>query len=386
MSVFGVLERLNGFVDEMVALDPACMSEPELADALLGARRLMDRLDGVFARLARAGHVRGVGAADGAVSTAAWLRYRAGMREGDTRASIDAGAVCELLGETGAAWRSGDISTGAARTIAAARVEGHDDRLVECEPVFLEFAREHDLRSLGRATAHFRNLARANGREPRVPDGLHCSKTYANRTVLSGEFGDLAAETITTALTSYTDPPSDTDPQPLSERTAAAFVRICEAAIAHLDDEGRPSAHVSAVFDWATLTAAKLGRCDGGFTGPIHPDDVRRLLCDCTTARVVTGPASEILDVGRSRRTVPPSLRRALVVRDGGCKFPGCNRPPAWCDAHHYEHWIDGGHTNLENLGLFCTRHHHRLHEDDWTTIGSGGDIRIFRPDGIEVT
>ncbi|MGZ8734877.1 MAG: DUF222 domain-containing protein [Acidimicrobiia bacterium] len=140
------------------------------------------------------------------------------------------------------------------------------------------------------------------------------------------------------------------------------------------------------MFDWPTLTDGKLGRCDGGFTGPIHPDDIRRLLCDCTTSRVVTGPTSEVLDVGRSRRTVPPSMRRALVVRDGGCTFPGCNRPPAWCDAHHYRHWIDGGPTSLDNLGLFCPRHHHQLHQPDWTITGHGAHIHIHRPDGTHVT
>jgi hypothetical protein len=299
VSVFGVVDRMHGLVDEMVALEPGCMSDTELGELLVAWRRLMDRHDAVFARLARAGHVRGVGSVDGAVSTAAWLRHRAGMREGDVRAAIDASAVCEVLQETGVAWRAGDISSGAARTIAAARVEGHDHRFAECESVFLGFARGGDLRSLGRATAHFRNLARADGREPRVPDGLHCSRTYANRTVVTGEFGDLAAETITTALHAYTDPPSETDPQPLSQRSATAFVRICEAALAHLGSDDRPSAHVTAVFDWTTLTSGSLGRCDAGFTGPIHPDDVRRLLCDCTAARVVTGPAGEILENGR---------------------------------------------------------------------------------------
>jgi hypothetical protein len=186
-----------------------------------------------------------------------------------------------------------------------ARVDGHDDRLQACEQVFLGFARQDDTPNLRRTAAHLRNLARADGREPRVPDGLFVSRTFENRTVISGEFGDVAAETITTALHADTDPPGDEDPRPTSQRCADAFVGVCQVALDHLGDTGRPTAHVSVVVDWATLTRNQLGRGDGAFTGPVHPDDVRRLLCDSTVSRVVTGPQGEPLDVGRSRRTVP---------------------------------------------------------------------------------
>jgi hypothetical protein len=308
------------------------------------------------------------------------------MREGDARAAIEAGSLGELLPATGAAWRGGDVSTGAVRTIAAARVDGHDDRLQACEHVLLGFARADDTRNLRRAAAHFRNLARADGREPRVPNGLHVSRTFANRTVVSGEFGDAAAETITTALHAYTDPPTDEDSRPLSQRYADAFVRVCQVALHHLGDTGRPAAHVSAVVDWATLTRGQLGRCDGAFTGPVHPDDVRRWLCDSTVSRIVTGPTGEPLDVGRSRRTIPAALRRALVARDGGCRFPGCNRPPGWTDAHHVVHWVDGGVTALGNLVLLCDRHHHLIHEPGWTVKWDGSRFRVLRPDGTELT
>ena len=140
----GCVGRLRDAVDELVATDPSSLSEAALADTLLALRREMDRQEAVFARLASAGHVRGVGLADGAASTAAWLRHRAGMREGDARAAIESGAVCDLLPRTGADWCSGAISSGAARTIVAARVEGHDDRLVECEDALLELARAGD--------------------------------------------------------------------------------------------------------------------------------------------------------------------------------------------------------------------------------------------------
>jgi hypothetical protein len=71
--------------------------------------------------------------------------------------------------------------------------------------------------------------------------------------------------------------------------------------------------------------------------------------------------------VGRKQRLVTPTIRRALEVRDGGCRFPGCDRPATWCDAHHLKHWVHGGHTSLENMVLLCRRHHVLVHECGWT-------------------
>jgi 5-methylcytosine-specific restriction endonuclease McrA len=87
------------------------------------------------------------------------------------------------------------------------------------------------------------------------------------------------------------------------------------------------------------------------------------------------------LTVGRSTRTVPAAIRRALVVRDRGCRFPGCDRPPAWADAHHLVHWADGGETDLENLVLLCRPHHRIVHEQGWT-LGrdDGGDFVVAPP------
>jgi hypothetical protein len=63
---------------------------------------------------------------------------------------------------------------------------------------------------------------------------------------------------------------------------------------------------------------------------------------------------------------VPTGLRRALVARDQGCAFPGCDRPPSWCDAHHCVYWSRGGPTALGNLCLLCAHHHDAVHHDGW--------------------
>jgi hypothetical protein len=90
---------------------------------------------------------------------------------------------------------------------------------------------------------------------------------------------------------------------------------------------------------------------------------VRRLACDASVMRVVLAGRSELLDVGRRTPLIPPAMRRAVIVRDRRCRFPGCDRPHAWCDAHHVVHWADGGPTAVQNLMLLCRRHHRKVHE-----------------------
>jgi 5-methylcytosine-specific restriction endonuclease McrA len=72
------------------------------------------------------------------------------------------------------------------------------------------------------------------------------------------------------------------------------------------------------------------------------------------------------LSVGHATRTIPAPIRTALVLRDQGCRFPGCDRPPAWTDGHHIIHWSDGGPTELANLVSLCRPHHRRVHEERW--------------------
>jgi hypothetical protein len=78
---------------------------------------------------------------------------------------------------------------------------------------------------------------------------------------------------------------------------------------------------------------------------------------------------------GKTTRLVSGSQRKALVVRDKGCRFPGCDRPVAWTDAHHMKHWADGGDTVLKNLVLLCRRHHRKVHEEGWRLVVVGDGV-----------
>ena len=117
--------------------------------------------------------------------------------------------------------------------------------------------------------------------------------------------------------------------------------------------------------------------------GGIHvsAETARRLACDAAMVTMKHGPRGEILDVGRRRRTISPALRRALATRDRQCRFPGCQNRR--CDAHHVQHWADGGPTRLDNLVLLCRRHHRAVHEEGFRiTRDASGDAQFVRPDG----
>ncbi|HEY6710493.1 MAG TPA: HNH endonuclease signature motif containing protein, partial [Actinomycetota bacterium] len=107
--------------------------------------------------------------------------------------------------------------------------------------------------------------------------------------------------------------------------------------------------------------------------GPVAPDPggVKELGVRLRAAMALLPPAlggapTQPLEVGRASRVVQSAQRTALAVRDGGCVFPGCARPLAWCEAHHLRHWLHGGPTDLANLALVCRAHHRAVHEEGW--------------------
>jgi hypothetical protein len=113
----------------------------------------------------------------------------------------------------------------------------------------------------------------------------------------------------------------------------------------------------------------------------VSAETARRLACDAAKVVMTHGADGSVLDVGRRTRTVPPALRRALAHRDRGCRFPGCGL--RLCDAHHVEHWADGGATRLDNLIQLCRRHHRAVHEEGFTVeLLAGGEARFRRPGG----
>jgi len=197
--------------------------------------------------------------------------------------------------------------------------------------------------------------------------GTGNGQTFA---VVNGTLDQVGAETVSTALDVFGPQRCDHPLMSEAQRRGQALVSMAEFALANLTESGpgAPAKQVVATVPWAVLAeGAGSGFLDR--TGPTSAAVARQLACDAGVTIVVTGERGEVLDVGREQRFVTDRLRQALVVRDRGCVWPRCHRPSAQTEAHHLIPWQHGGGTSLENLALFCSSHHHRLHEDEgWET------------------
>jgi hypothetical protein len=121
------------------------------------------------------------------------------------------------------------------------------------------------------------------------------------------------------------------------------------------------------------------------WAGDIPTELAQRIACDCEVWRAVLDPTTGLpLEVGRAHRIVPHWIRKALHARDRGCRWPGCDAPAAWTDAHHLFDWYYGGETNMDNLLSLCRYHHVRVHEGHWRIVldHATGEVSAFRPDG----
>jgi hypothetical protein len=113
----------------------------------------------------------------------------------------------------------------------------------------------------------------------------------------------------------------------------------------------------------------------------VSAETFRRIACDCGLV-AVSGSGASQLNIGRRSRQIPPAVRRALSLRDRGCRFPGCTNT-RFLHGHHLRHWLHGGETSLGNLVQLCTAHHHLVHEGGWTLqVDAHGVLAFTAPDG----
>jgi hypothetical protein len=114
--------------------------------------------------------------------------------------------------------------------------------------------------------------------------------------------------------------------------------------------------------------------------------EARRLACRAGLLPIVLGSDSAPLDLGRARRLFSPYQKIALAQRDGGCVFPGCDRPPAWTEAHHARlPWANGGKTDVKDGCLLCGFHHRLIHADEWQiAFAADGIPEVIPPTRVD--
>lgn len=103
-----------------------------------------------------------------------------------------------------------------------------------------------------------------------------------------------------------------------------------------------------------------------GDTQPVSRDTVDRFLCDTGHVGIKFDRQQKVIDLGRTRRLFTERQRLAISIRDGGCLFPNCTRPPSACEVHHITEWSRGGKTDTEAGVLLCRHHHMLLHNNHW--------------------
>jgi hypothetical protein len=122
-----------------------------------------------------------------------------------------------------------------------------------------------------------------------------------------------------------------------------------------------------------------------GNNAPLSRESVERLICDSGIVEITVDELHRPLDVGREQRFFNRAQRRALAARDGGCMWPGCDRPPAFTEAHHLEHWQkDHGRTDINQGILLCPAHHLLLHNQRWQIFENAGRYWLRPPAGID--
>jgi hypothetical protein len=374
-------ETLAGLPDARLEED---FAELQRAAELIDAERLRR-----LAEIERRGTYR----RDGHLSAAAWLASAFKMAWGTARNEVRMARALEDMPVTRRALEDGDLSMSAARVLVDARDADHE-AFRASEATLVEAARIHSMQDVRRVAAYWRQATEreaAMGGDEKLREHrrLHASVTFMGMVRVDGNLDPETGETLLTALRAVLDAESRTagtdDGRTPAQRRADALGEVCRQ---WLDLGDRPT--LAGERPHLTVTVGAGALRDGAgepseldHAGPVDPGLARRVACDGSIRRVVMAGRSEPLDVGRRTPVVSPAMRRAVIVRDRGCRFPGCDRPHSWCDAHHVVHWADGGPTALANLLLLCRRHHRMIHGRGGFSLAlEDGRPAFRRPDG----
>jgi hypothetical protein len=322
-------------------------------------------------------------------STGDWLTHLGGLRKGEGRRVVArAHALTGPLDATRIAMAAGTVSPEQADVIVKAVDALPSGPAVRSrgEQTLLDHAGSFDATDLTRTSRHLvhvvdpdatdRKLERQLDREERASHlGRYLSIVGdgAGGVRLKGRGSAEDGALLTAALLPLTAPSPavddhDTglvhDPRDAGARMWDALVTVAQHA---LDTDLPPDSHgaPARVMVTTTLRSLREGLADSAVQ-ELSVSTTRRLACDAEIVPAVLGTRGEPLDVGRAKRLVTLAIWVALVLRDQHCAFPGCDRPPLMCHAHHILHWISGGETKLSNLALLCGHHHRTIHHSPW--------------------
>ncbi len=294
-------------------------------------------------------------------------------------------ALTPVFGRVAAAQRDGAISPAHARVIsswlsripAAVSLEAAGP----AEAFLVEQARRFDARQLAVIAERLHATLDPDGAEPRE-ERQYRTRHFALGKDRHGDWAPVGCLTDDNAalwsaiLDTLSAPQPGEDGVP-DERTPGQrrHDALLEAGRRLLRSGTLPEAGGIPTTVLLTLTADELDTDDAAGTGPVRTGTgsyisraaALRLADQCELFTTVFDRAGAVLCAGRTRRLASPVQRRILAARDGGCCFPGCTRPPSWCEAHHVIPWLLGGATDIDNLVLICGFHHREFDRAGWS-------------------
>lgn len=309
------------------------------------------------------------------------------MTPSEAKRSAEAGSHAAAHPRTGAVFGAGDIGPTHVRLIGDALERLAPERRAAAETELLELARSADAVTFGRQVRGYlaRNAPRALHRQEQ---GNHRDRRFRmtdtpdGGVAFSGLAHGVAAELARSALDAFRRPDATDEHRTPEQRSADAFEQLCDAAL-RLGDA--PTVHgerpqVILVVEEAALQREAGAAVFAGSGQPISLEEAGTLLTDCAVSRVVRRADNTPIEVTRNVRTVPQGLWRALVVRDGGCRWDGCDAPASWCDVAHGQHpYRAEGFLSPDNAVLLCRRHHRRFDKGPWRVEIAGEQVTFHR-------
>ena len=368
------VHELIAAVDTLAAESVDGRDSHALADDLATMRRGMDRLEAQFARRLREFERRNGAHRENAPTTESWLRSSCGMTGAAAADRVRMARALEELPEVAASFQAGrapyanvSLLGRLAEAVGGEAVRTVEERLVTA-------AEDLDPGQMFRLVSlvhHQLNPDGAAGQESRNHERrwLACGQTFGGMFEVRGELDREGGAIVKTALDALGGMRGPEDPRRGSQRRADALVDMASAML-RLGD--LPSVHGERPHLLLTADLDALRGVPGASpaelqnAGPVPAETARRLACDASVRVAVDRPDGDgdrSFSVGRATRSIPAAMRTAVALRDHGCRFPGCDRPGAWTDAHHIEHWADGGATEVPNLISLCRFHHRLVHE-----------------------
>src|SRR6202522_141835 len=293
------------------------------------------------------------GWADGKLpSCAHWLNFKCGLNLGAARERVRVAHALVGLPKIAASMARGELSYSKVRALTRVACE-------TTEESFLMIALHGTAHHMERLVRGYRRAQDAEELSREAQQHTHRSVRYGfaedGSLILKARLPALAGALLIEALDAALERVPDHEISAEREeectlsfehRRADALAAVAESYLAASDTASHTADRYQVVVhvDAQTLHEHTAGRCEIE-NGPALPaETLRRLCCDDSLLHLLENEHGEPLDVGRKTRSIPPAIRRALNCRDGGCRFPGCTHQ-RYLDAHHLEHWADGGDT-----------------------------------------